>query len=474
MKKILTLGIKEWLSGIGVGQHIEGSGIFSSADGINPFVDPSLNSANFGLLQTGGDETDISGGVVDQVINTIIPRNITYFYALGATGDFYRITIADNAVTQTTNGDAVVNLINGFTMKNSSGTEKLYYINDLGSAGNYLEIGTWDFATTFDNDAITAAGSNLEPTAFKPIHYWQDIHWIGNAYKVAKIDNAEALTLAALTLDRSFVVTAFEDDGYRLIIGASTETGGTVKGQTKIYFWDGASTKPEKMFNIPETDVRAMKKIGDTIYAFCGNALYVFNYSTAPQKVLDFDSDHSPGNPKHTSRIGNALLWGDVDINMYGALNARTKSAYTAPWSFALRATTVSALNAEIKPGIIYVAGVNSKLYTIPTTSGNNAAGVSKTATTHFIDLKDVYNIQGITVVFGLNLASGDHVDIILTNRNGDSQTSNVIFSTHGAVSRIHFPVSLKADQVKIAITFQNNNPKIKDIILYGEKTLEL
>ena len=474
MNKILTLGVKDWITGVGVGQHFEGSGLFTTADGINPFVDPFLNSAGFGLLQPGRDETDISAAVVDQIINTIIPRNLTYFYGLGAIGDFYRITIADNTVQQTTNGDAVVKLINGFIMTNSLGTEKMYYICDTLASANYLEIGTWDFATTFDNDAITAAGNNLEPTAFKPIHYWQDIHWIGNAYKIAKIDNAEALTLAALTLDRSFVVTALEDDGYRLIIGCSSETGGTIKGQTKIYFWDGAGTKPEKVFNVPETDIRGMKKIGDMIYAICGRALYAFNYATAPTKILDFDTNHSPGNPKHLSRIGNALLWGGVDVNMYGSFNARVKNCYATPWSFALRATTVSALNAEINPGTIYVAGANSKLYTISTTTGGNPGGVSKTATTHFIDLKDVYNIQGITVIFGLNLASGDSVDIVLTNRNDDSQTSSALFSTHGAVSRLHFPVSLKADQVKVAITFQNTNPKIKDIILYGEKTIEL
>lgn len=472
MNKILSLGIKDWISGIGVGQHLEGSGIFTVADGINPFVNPLLNSGDFGLLQTGGDATDISGGVVDQVINTIIPRNLTYFYALGATGDFYRVTIADNTVGQTTNGDAVVPLINGFIL-NVSGTEKLYYINDASGGATYAELGTWDFATTFDNDALTTS-ANLNSTAFKPIHYWEKTHWIGNLYQIAKVDETGTLILAALTLDRGFTVTALADDGYKLVIGASTETGGSVKGQTRIYFWDGASTMPEKVFDVPEPSIKALKKIGNTIYIIAGKSLYVCNYATAPQKILDLDANHTTSNQKSVSRIGDALLWGGVDINMYGKINPRVPSAYSTPFSFALRATTTSAINAEINPGVIYVAGANSKLYTIPTTSGNNAAGVSKIARTHFIDLKDVYNIQGITVIFGLNLASGDSVDVKIYNRNGDSQTTSSTYTTHGAVSRIHFPVSLKADQVYVEVTFQNNNPKIKDIILYGEKTLEL
>lgn len=473
MQKILSLGISQWISGIGVGQHLEGSGIFTVADGINPFVNPLLNSGDFGLLQTGGDETDISGGVVDQVINTIIPRNSTYFYALGATGDFYRVTIADNTVTQTTNGDAVVALTNGFIL-NIAGTEKLYYINDAGGGGTYTELGTWDFATTFDNDALTAGGSNLNTTAFKPVHLWEKTHWIGNGHQIAKVDETGMLTLAALTLDRGLIVTSISDDGYRLIIGASTITGGDLRGDTRIYFWNGAADKPEKVFEVPEPNVGALKKIGDTIYLLGGKSLYVLNYATAPQKVLDLDTNHEISNQKSVSRIGGALLWGDTDINMYGKISPRAPMAYSVPFSFALRATTTSAINAEINPGVIYVAGANSKLYTIPTTSGNNAAGVGKIARTHFIDLKDVYNIQGITIIFGLNLATGDSVGVKIVNRNGDSQTTTSSYTTHGAVSRIHFPVSLKADQVYVEITFNDKNPKIKDIILYGEKTLEL
>lgn len=473
MKKILSLGIKDWITGIGVGQHLEGGGIFSVANGINPFVNPYLNSADFGLLQTGGGETDISGGVVDQVINTIIPRNLTYFYCLGATGDFYRVTISDNTVTQTTNGDAVVNLINGFIL-NIGGTEKLYYINDAGGGGTYTELGTWDFATTFDNDALTGGGNNLNQTAFKPIHYWEKTHWIGNGHQIAKVDETGTLTPAALTLDRGFTVTSISDDGYKLIIGASTETGGTVKGQTKIYFWDGAMDKPEKAFDVPEPSVKALKKIGNTIDIIAGKSLYACNYATAPQKILDLDTNHTTSNQKSVSRIGDALLWGGVDINMYGKINPRVPSAFSTPFSFALRATTTTAINAEINPGVIYVAGANSKLYTIPTTSGNNAAGVTKTATTRFIDLKDVYLIRGITFIFGKNLASGDSVDIKIYNRNADSQTMNVLFSTHGAKSRIHFPISLTADQIYFDVLFQNNNPKIKDIIVYGDITPQL
>ena len=55
MQKILSLGVKDWITGIGAGQHMEGTGLFTTADGINPFVDPFLNSAGFGLLQTGRD-----------------------------------------------------------------------------------------------------------------------------------------------------------------------------------------------------------------------------------------------------------------------------------------------------------------------------------------------------------------------------------------------------------------------------------
>lgn len=468
MQKILSLGIKDWITGIGVGQHLEGSGLFTVADGINPFVDPLMNSGDFGLLQTGGGETDASGGVVDEVIVAFIPKvtgaTAGTMYALGISGDIYSINMNTNAPTLAS--DRAVTMQNGW-ISTAGGIEYLYYINAS------TQIGRFDLTSTYVDNWKTT----LKNTTIHPVHYWQKTHWIGDLNLVSKVNDTPDFVTAALTFDAGYTVTCLSDDDYRLVIGVATQTTSILyKAITKVYFWDGASTLPEKMWDIPEANIQWIKRIDGIFYAMCGRALYAFNYATPPTKLIDLDTTHttSAGNYNAVDRLGDAVVWGSVDVNMYGKLNSRIPKAFSTPWSFALRATNAVVINASAKAGTIYVAGNDAKFYTIPTTSGNNAAGVSKTARTHFIDLKDVYNIQGITVIFGLNLASGDSVDVKIVNRNGDSQTTNAIFSTHGAVSRIHFPVSLEADQVYVEVTFQNNNPKIKDIILYGEKTLKL
>lgn len=471
MQKILQLGVNDWISGIGIGAHIENRGLFTQANGINPFVDPLLNSSNFGLLQIGKSEIDISGAVVTQTIIKIIGRNGTNAYALGNSGDFYTITLSNDSVAKVTNTG--INTINGFILKDTSGVEKLYYINDSGSASNYLEIGTWDFATTFVNDALTSV-TNLQPTVFKPIHYWDKKHWIGNGDRVAKVENGNppTLTANAYSLDQSWTVTALEDDDYHLIIGASTSTGGDYRGQTKIIFWGGVGSTIEREYNIPEPSINGFKRIGGMIYMIAKNSLYGFNFSNPPVKLLDLDSSHNIGNQKAMSQIGDALLWGGVDINMFGSLNARMKKVYAVPYAYAIRSTITSALNAEITPGKIYVAATNNKLYTISTTSGGNS--VMYNADTHYFDLKDMYDIKGCTVVFGAALASGDSVTVRFDDINSSNNKSAVFsFASWGAVTRQFIPLSFQSGQFKLSIIL-SENVKIKDIIVYGEKRTDL
>lgn len=472
MQKILQIGVKDFMTGITVGSHIENRGLFTSANGINPFVDPFLNSSNFGLLQAGRLETNISGSVVTQAIVKIIGRNGTNAYALGDSGDFYTITLSNDSVAKVTNTG--VNTVNGFILKDTGGVEKLYYINDSGASGSYLEIGTWDFATTFVNNALTSV-TNLQPTAFKPIHYWDKKHWIGNDDRVAKVENGNppTLTANAYSLDTGWTVTALEDDDYHLIIGASTSTAGSYRAQTKIIFWGGVGSTIEREYNISEPSIKGFKRIGGMIYMIAGNSLYGFNFSTPPIKLLNLDSSHQVANQKVMSQIGNTIIWGDVDINMFGSLNERTGKAYAVPYAFASRATTATALNAEITPGKIYVAGANTKLYTILTTAGGNTS-YTVNAITHYFDLKDIYDIKGCTVIFGSSLGSGDSVTITLEDISGaGSDTLTFSQALWGSITRKFIPCSLQSDQLRLNINFIGT-PKVKGIIIYGEKRTDL
>jgi len=470
-RKILELGPEDWITGIGAGQHLPGTGIFALADGINPYVDPFLNSANFGLLQPCDGGTQVGSGTIDEVPVAIIHRNNTNAYALGDGGDFYTITLSDDSAAVQTNQDAVVALKNGFISK-ASGSELLYYIN----GANGTELGTWDFSTTFDNDAKTPTTTNLESGGVKPVHYFAKKHWIGNVDRIAYLDDADALTLNALDFDSEFTVKCLSDDDYHLVIGIATQTATqNLGGTTKVVFWDTFSPSWNKEWTIPESSIQAIQRVGNRFYAVCARALYVFNYSSPPQKVLDLDTTHANNvnDFNAIAALGSAVLWGATDINMFGRFNTRVPNAFATPFSFALRATTIKSLNTTAAAGKIYIGGNNSKMYKVSTTSGGDTTGLL--ARTHFINLKDVYDVTGITVVFGAKLASGDDVRVTLTNREGDTQNIDSTFTALGAISRQYQPCTLKADQLQITIGgFNGGVPKIKNIIVYGERTSEL
>lgn len=470
MQKILSLGIKDWITGVGIGQHMEGTGLFASADGINPFVDPFLNSANFGLLQAGKTASDASGGVVDEVIVHFIPRNGTEMYALGITGDVYSIATATGVPTLK-KATTATSCYSGFFSK-GGGTEYFYYFNGT-------QIGRYDLSSTSTNDFWTGLTGTIRPN-----HYWAGKRWFGNGQYVGVLDPASlpgtgALTSAntqALDFDPEYTVSCLSDDDYRLVIGASTQTSSVLyKGQTKIYFWNGYDASWEKEWDVPEANIQSIQRIGNLFYALCGRALYAFNYSTPPTKILDIDTSHtaSHGNFNGVDRLGDAVVWGGgtLGLQMYGKINSRVPAAFSVPWKLPTGGNATS-INTSVSPSLIFVGGNDSKLYTIDKTSGGDATGF--VATTHYIDLQDVYAIQGITIEFGTNLASGDSATFVLTNIKGDTQTLNPTFSDLGAISRKHYPVTMKADQVKLAITFGGGNPKIKRITIYGERTEEL
>ena len=417
MQKILQLGVKEWLSGVGVGRHIEGSGIFYQAEGWNPYVNPALASDDFGLLQTGSVSTQLGSGTADEVVNAFVPRDSTEMYALGTSGDIYSIALADDTVTL--KSDRAVNIQNGFFSK-GGGTEYFYYFNTT-------QIGRYDLASTYTDNFWTG----LKSTTIRPVHYWAQTFWFGNAEPLAtsnvttigKLVPASlpgtgalgAANLNVLDFDPEYTVKCLSDDDYHLVIGVSTQTASqTLGGTTKVVFWDGFSSSWNKEWFIPEPSIQAIQRIGSVFYAVCANALYAFNFSTPPTKILDLGSGNSVSVNAYNAitRVGDVVFWGGTDINMYGSLNSRVPKAYSQPMSFALRATSINALNSNASYGKIYIAGNDSKIYKVSLLTGGNVNDLNN-AITHWFDLKDVYQISGIRINFGTRLVTGN--DIMIT-----------------------------------------------------------
>ena len=475
MQKILQLGIKDWITGVGIGRHIEDTGIFHQMDGWNPCVNPALSSDDFGLLQTGSASTQVGSGTADETVTAFIPHNSTEMYALGTSGDIYSIALADDAVTL--NSNRGVNIQNGFFSK-GGGTEYFYYFQET-------QIGRYDLASTYTDGFWTG----LTSTTIRPVHYWAQTFWFGNVSTVGKLVPASlpgtgalgAANLNVLDFDPEYTVKCLSDDDYYLVVGVSTQTASqTLGGTTKVVFWDGFSPSWNKEWFIPEPSIQAIQKTGNIFYAVCSNALYAFNFSTSPVKILDLDSSHTINVNAYNAitQIGDAVMWGAIDINAYGRLNSRIPKAYYQPMSFALRATTVNALNSNASYGKIYIAGNDSKIYQVSLLSGGNVNDLNN-AITHWIDLKDVYQITGIRINFGTRLVSGNNMTITVEGYDGTSaftQNINPTFTGLGAVSRAFFPLELRGHEVRLTFSVSGivGNVKIKDVILYGTKTNEL
>ena len=247
-----------------------------------------------------------------------------------------------------------------------------------------------------------------------------------------------------------------------------------------MVFWDGFSSSWNKEWFIPEPSIQAIQRIGSVFYAVCANALYAFNFSTPPTKILDLGSGNSVSVNAYNAitRVGDAVFWGGTDINMYGSLNSRVPKAYSQPMSFALRATSINALNSNASYGKIYIAGNDSKIYKVSLLTGGNVNDLNN-AITHWFDLKDVYQISGIRINFGTRLVTGNDIMITVEGYDGTSgftQNINPTFAGLGAATRAYFPLELRGHEVRFTFSPSGiaGNIKIKDIILYGEKTSEL
>ncbi|KKR09475.1 MAG: hypothetical protein UT43_C0001G0021 [Parcubacteria group bacterium GW2011_GWC1_39_29] len=471
---ILHLNPDNWLQGKATGQNVS-DGLWTQADGINPYVNNTENSSALGLLQTGAAATDISGEVVDQKIQKFIILSSTSIYGLGYNGDIYSIdsdvpTLADSG----TGARTLTSLVNGF-ISSAGGTLYLYYIHRNG-------IGRWNLASTWADSWNTA----LTAQDVHPVHFWEGNWWIGNQIAVAKFDSSAAITASAFSPSARTLVTAISDDGYHLVVGtsdiSSKPAGGF--GNARIYFWVGAGSQWQQEWELPEPFIQNIYNLAGQLYAIAGKAIYTFNVSTPPRKILDLDSTHttpfnsSSNHPQCnvTDRLGDAMIWGGVGyyISSFGKINSRTPSAYLTPLMLPSAATSIESLIVQQASKKIYVGTNNSKLYTIDLTVGGNISP-NPVALSRWIDLKGTYNLTNLTFDFGFILASGDVLDVVITNQKNQTFTESVSFAKYGATYEVKLPTPLNdTKRIKIQMTWSGGNVRIYSLDLWGDKTISL
>ena len=475
MQKLLSLTTKDFFTGITPNAHVSNQGLFTNATGINPFVNPFHQSSDVGLLQTASAPTDISGAVVvDQAIagvTRVTAANTGMAYVLGDAGHFYEIPLFNfDTPTDRRSASPIVDPANGMEIfQTPGGTPYLFYWQKG-------QIGRWDFSSGTGGFTDNWA-TGLESIDYHPTHTLFDTIYYGNKDCIGKIHNVGGTAtnvLDVLDFASDYVCLDITDDGTYLVAAITKNLGDeSMFVSNKIIFWDQQAPSWSREWEINDTHISALKKVGSLIYVMTGRGLYVCNYATPPQKIRTFNNalaiDY--GRAQAADIFNEAVLWGgDNMINSYGKLTPESSTAYFQPFS-GFNSEQVNFVMSQAKLGRILVGTAGNKLYTINLTSGG---ATSLTAETIYFtpEISNAVQVKRIDLTFGEQLASGDSLNVDLQT---DEDTSAIdwgtaSFTRHGAVRKVKLHMdSGSIEQFKLLLNFNGGNPKIKRIDVYGE-----
>lgn len=498
MKKLLTLGTKQWFSGISSSNQLP-TGLFLKGIKLNPFVNPFIESADVGVLQTSSDPVDLTGAltgtnIIWAGVSRVTGANAGNLYLVSApshgnilgasSGNLYSTDLAtDSALTLLRGGSTFADPANGVDIYQASdATDKyLYYFRQN-------KIGRWDFdgpTGTFIDDWDTG----LTVTSHHPNHSFKGAVYFGNGNGVGKIYSVSGFGATTTTttangalnsIPADFRVLCLEDDGDNLIIGATKNRGdNTLQADTRIYFWDTLSQNWNKEWIFPDYSINSIVKFENGFLAFGGRGVYYFNFSTKPQKIKTLGTANTPsyGYQQAADIYNEAAIWGGGSsyISTYGKIVQEAPRAYLQP--FGEFAATQSYIEANTKVARIYVGTNTPSFHYLATTSGGGTT--TTVPETVYLPFGTEVKLEQIEVLLATPLASGDSLTL---SAQADEATTAINFTTLAYDSTEPNPrrkrYHLYADggiistQVKLFFNFSGGNIKIKELNLYGTPIL--
>ena len=366
MERILTLTSNDFYTGTSAGAHVDKGGLWWKAEGVNTFVDTTASSTNAGLLQACEAPTDISSTLSGNPTDFAVDGTDMWFVSSG--GDIGNVDLtaelsANIIETGTTNMGTGCEMF-----KPVGGTKYLYYFNNL------TQIGRHDLATTEDDAWQTGLNSSL----IRPIVKFKDQLYYGNGRTVGSISDdglgAETHQANVLDLPADMNITALADDGTYLIVGATTNTGlnPTVYGNTRVFFWDTNSASWTREFEIPDTHIVAIRRVGNRVYAIGGRGFWVFSFQTRPYKIRSLDSAQTPSSTATNfhgsiSSVNNAVLWGggaNSNVLSYGEMmqGIGVDNVYHHPFQYTTDNAITTMVVADAKVDRMYTGTANGNL----------------------------------------------------------------------------------------------------------------
>jgi hypothetical protein len=476
MQKILSLGGKEFMTGIAPSSQVQDKGLWHRAEGITVFRDPFLGSDNLGVLQASPLSTEITNGVIADVPIAweadVINDSTKKLYIWGNSGQLYVIDISgDNMPTKLTSS-ALGTAANGlFIMKHSSGVKKLWYFRqaDLGYYGNLL--GT----PTFNSAEYT---SGIQSTPWHPTHRVFDRVYFGNGSNVgsAEDNGSGGLTVdpAALDLTAEERVNCLSDDGTYLVIGATqnTSTDPLVHGKTRILFWDMEQSSWQREWPIDDASILAIRRNGSYMEAVTTRGIFAFTFASPPVPLLPLLGSGDTPDVQYPTQFAVDLLGGAVafggtgKVSTFGKVAPQLSTALFEP--FAGFDGSVTMLAATAKTNDLYAGTSNSKLYRVKL-DGAGQTGVS--GETVYIDLGRWWQIGRVVLGFDGQLATSDDLSIELEADDGTSSSAwgSATYTDNGAIRVKEMYGSLEARKLKLIINFNGGTPRVRTIEVWGD-----
>lgn len=453
MPKII-LEKKHFLMGLASGYYNQ-DGLFRQS--ISKGIDVFRSKATYGLLQQGYKYINITSSGT----TTIVADTIKFFvqkdedcYGYGNNGYLYKFTNGTTPSKLDAGNEGLRTGGKGLTIYHDGTSDKLHYFAST-------TIGTYDFASTFNNSYKTGLES-----APHPAKEWQGILYFGNGRYVGSLNGTTAVT-AALTLPVGYEVQDIDIyDNYLAIL--THKATGALNTECKLFLWNGYTTDEWQYEYVVPEKAYSLEKYKDGLAIF-GYNIRLFRVSGYENFDVIHNIESTTVYPGQTAYNNNTVFWQENGfLGSFGSPDSRIEPSVQAP------------LKDTGEKGAIINIGIAGNQFLISRNDNTcylyNSGYSEGTVQSIRIDLPVPSKIKGVTLVFE-KLASGDGFGFLLYDDSGLILSQvNTTYATHGAKTTKYYPVNSKLSNfVYFTIDWGNalagGNAIVKKIIIEYEPT---
>lgn len=467
MIKILSIDQSQIMSGLAIGDYMQNTGLWSSAPGLNPFIE---STSLRGLIAGSSAPTDITGStVVDTPIagkTRVTGSGTGSLYILGSSGHLYSIDISgDNNPSDLRSGTPISNPANGLEIfKPNGGTEYLYYWQTG-------QIGRWNLSGSYPTGWTDNWSTSLESTAYHPTHQFLEAVWYGNKDRIGCLSGSSPTnTLNALDFPSDFLVTDLTDDGTYLVASITKNLGDNVMlAENRIIFWDTFSSSWQREWYIQDSAINTIYSRYGNIFVVGGRGLWMCNFVSPPTLIRPLTSSNnvSYGYANAIAGMGDGIIFGN-QLTSYGKIIPEAPRAFFTP--YAGHTGDVSLIVKDGRVNRMWVGTATPKLYRYNTATNGTASQFS----TIFIDLKRRFKIKQLDFIIPNGLGSGDVVAVVGQSPETNTTFVPVSYANFGGVYRVKtVPNSsghaLETELLQLKLTISGGTPSIKRIDIWGE-----